>query len=411
MRAPIATVHLKPGHVQPIWAGHPWVYAQAIARVVSTTEGPAKPSPGDVVRVIDPQGRLLGRGFWSPRPAIPVRLVTRDDETDLDDPAWLVARLRSAMARRRAIGLPSDQTTGYRLMHAEGDDVPGLVIDRFGVDAEGRGGVAVVQAGTAGLRARAELLVRAIDEVLSPEAILDRTPASVAKGEGFDLDDRLGRGTVDLLRFRERGLAFEIATELAQKTGFYFDQRGLRARVEDLAKGRRVLDAYCYVGAIALSAARGGAKEVVAVDESLRALEVGAACARANGLEVKFERGDVRKELPRRIAAGERYDLVILDPPKLAPTRGDREAAFTYQTKLVEAAAPLVEPGGIVVVCSCSTALGAPELARALALGARRAGRSATVLERLGQGGDHPVPAAFPEGIYLSTLVAELGTR
>ncbi len=401
------TVHLKPGHVQPIWAGHPWVYAQAVARI----EGPA-PTPGDVVRIMDPQGHLLGRGFWSPRPAIPVRLVTHDDDTDLERADWLIARLRAAVVRRRALGLPDVSTNGFRAMHAEGDEVPGLVIDRFGTDAHGRGGVAVVQAGTAGLRRRAGLVLEAIQEVYAPEAILDRTPVSVAKGEGFELDDRLSRGgPVTALRFKERDLAFEIPTDLAQKTGFYFDQRALRARVEALSHGRRVLDAYCYVGSIAMSAARGGAKQVVAVDESLRALEVAAACARANGLSIAFERADVKHDLPKRAQAGERFDLVIVDPPKLAPTRGDRDAAASYQTKLVENAAAVVEPGGLLVVCSCSTAIGAPELARCLAIGARRAGRSATVLERLGQGGDHPVPAAFPEGIYLSTLIAELGSR
>jgi len=401
------TVHLRPGHVQPLWAGHPWVYAQAIARL--DTGGGGKPLPGDVVRVIDPQGRLIGRGFWSPRQAIPVRLFARDDETDLDSAGWLVERLRQATRRRRSIGLPDVGTNGYRLMHAEGDGVPGLVIDRFGTDEEGRGGVAVVQAGTAGLRQRAHLLLEAIEEVCAPEAILDRTPASVAKGEGFDLDDKLNKGgPVAVLRFRERDLEFEIPTELAQKTGFYFDQRQLRARVEALSKDRRVLDAYCYVGPIAMSAARGAARSVFALDDSMRALEVASACARLNGLSIRFERADVRQELPKLAAAGELFDLVILDPPKLAPKRGDKDAAMTYQTKLVEQAAAVTEPSGLMVVCSCSTAIGSTDLARCLAIGARRAGRRATVLERLGQGGDHPVPAAFPEGIYLSTLIAEL---
>lgn len=411
MSAHVATVHLRPGHVQPLWAGHPWVYAQAIARI-EPERGDAKPKPGDEVRVVDPHGHLIGRGFWSPRAAIPVRLVVRDDDTDLDDAGWLVAKLRDAMARRRAIGLPDAGTNGFRALHAEGDGVPGLVIDRFGTDEDGRSGVAVVQAGTAGLRRRAHVIVQAIEEVHAPTAILDRTPASVAKGEGFDLDDAIARGgPVAVLEFRERDLRYEVPTELAQKTGFYFDQRGLRARVEALSRGRRVLDAFCYVGPIALAAARGGAEAVVGIDDSLRALEVGAACARLNGLTVKFERGDMKQELPKRAAAGERFDLVILDPPKIAPTRGDRDAAIKYQTKLVELASTILEPGGLMVVCSCSTALGSAELARCLAVGARRAGRSATVLERLGQGGDHPVPAAFPEGIYLSTLIAELGGR
>jgi 23S rRNA (cytosine1962-C5)-methyltransferase len=409
---PLANVHLRPGHVQPIWAGHPWVYAQAIARVEGRT-----PSPGDLVRVVDPHGNILGRGFWSPRKAIPVRLVSRNDQEILEGDAWLVDRIRRAIARRRAIGLPNVEgdrrTTGYRLLHAEGDGVPGLVIDVFGVDENGEGGVVAVQVGTAGLRRRAADVVSAIEATLRPKAIVDRTSASVAQGEGFSLEEPKGTiergGPVDFLRFEERGLKFVVPRDIGQKTGFYFDQRALRDRVEALSRGRRVLDAYCYVGPIAIAAARGGASSVDGVDDSLRALEVGAACARENGLSVRFLRGDVRKELPKLAAEGVRFDLVVLDPPKLAPTRGDRDGAMKYQTKLVEEACPVVAPGGLVVVCSCSTALGSSDLARALAIGARRAERSATVLERLGQGPDHPVPAAFPEGIYLSTVIAELG--
>jgi 23S rRNA (cytosine1962-C5)-methyltransferase len=411
-----ATVHLRPGHVQPIWAGHPWVYAQAIARIAQGAGSDGKnPAPGDVVRVVDPHGNTLGRGFWSPRKAIPVRLVTRDDTESLEDEGWLVDRLRRAIARRRAIGLPEmgdggkPVTTGYRLMHAEGDSVPGLVVDVFGVDREGQGGVVVVQVGTAGLRRRAAHLVSALRATLSPVAIVDRTGKNVAEGEGFTLDDTITWGApVDALRFHERGLSFVIPSELGQKTGFYFDQRGLRARVEALAKGRRVLDTYCYVGAIALAAARGGATSVLAIDDSMKALEVGMGCARENGLAVQLSRGDVRKELPRLAGEGQRFDLVVLDPPKLAPTRADRDAAAQYQTKLVESGCSVLAEGGLMVVCSCSTALGSAELARCLAIGAKKAGRGATVLERLGQGGDHPVPAAFPEGIYLSTLIAEI---
>ena len=408
-----ATVHLRPGHVQPIWAGHPWVYAQAIARV----EG-AAPRVGDVVRVVDPHGHLIGRGFWSPKKAIPVRIVTRD-EASLDDAGWLIDRLRAAIARRAAIGLPDAtaglRTNGFRLLHAEGDDVPGLVVDLFGVeiDRDGpHGGVAVVQVGTAGLRARAAAIVEALQATVRPRAIVDRTSAGVAQSEGFSLESpsKLSRGDASsVLAFEERGLAFEIPTELGQKTGFYFDQRPLRARVEALSSGRRVLDTYCYVGAIALSAARGGARSVLAIDESMPALEVAAACARNNALQIELVRADVRRELPKLAEAGKRFDLVVLDPPKLAPTRADRDGASHYQTKLVEAAASLVDAGGLLIVCSCSTALGFPELGRCLAIGARRGGRSARILERLGQGGDHPVPAAFPEGLYLATLIAELG--
>lgn len=403
----VPVVHLRPGHVQPVWAGHPWVYAQAVARVE-----PSTPAPGDEVRVVDPQGNLLGRGFWSARSAIPVRLVVRDEETDLDGPAWLEAKLRAALGRRRALGLPdlgAAATDGFRMVHAEGDGVSGLVVDRFGGEADGTGGVLSVQVGTAGLRRRAAMVRDALEAVLRPTAVLDRTSASAAKAEGFDLaGSPFEKGKVDALRFRERGLAYTIPTDLGQKTGYYFDQRGLRDRVEALARGRRVLDAYCYVGSAGLAAARGGASSVLCLDDSLRAIEVGAQCARENGLALRFERADVKKQLPVLAAAGEKFDLVVLDPPKLAPTRGDRDAAMKYTQRLVEAACDVLAPAGLLVLSSCSQALRMGDLVRALAIGARRRDRLATVLERLGQGADHPVPAAFDEGVYLSTAVAEL---
>ena len=399
----VPVVHLRKGHVQPVWAGHPWVYAQAIARV----EGD-RPEPGDEVRVLDPQGNLLGRGFWSLRQAIPVRIVAREEESDLDGAGWLVDRLRGALARRRAIGLPTEATDGFRLVHAEGDGVPGLVVDRFGGGADGRGGVLAIQVGTAGLLRRAAVVTHALREVFAPEAILDRTPVGSAKAEGFEAAPSLSSGAVEELRFRERGLSFALPTELGQKTGYYFDQRDLRDRVEALAKGRRVLDGYCYVGSIGLAAARGGATRVFALDDSLRAIEIGARIARENGLSVDFERGDVRKRLPELAAKGDLFDLVVLDPPKLAPTRGDRDGAVHYMQRLVETGCSVLAPGGLLAVSSCSQALGMAELVRAVAIAARRRGRMATVLERLGQGADHPVPAAFPEGVYLSTVIAEL---
>ncbi|MFI5301525.1 MAG: class I SAM-dependent rRNA methyltransferase [Polyangiales bacterium] len=409
MSRSIASVHLRKGHVQPIWAGHPWVYAQAIDRV-EVPGGGATPGVGDEVRVVDPQGNALGRGFWSPRRAIPVRLLVRDETTSLDDAQWLVDRIEAARRRRRSVGLPSAETTGYRLLHAEGDDAPGLVMDHFGAGKEGRGGVVVVQVGTAGLYARAERIIEALNATVAPDAILDRTSESSARGEGFEIDARFGDpARVEALRFSERGLRFSIPRDVGQKTGFYFDQRDLRARIESVARDRRVLDAYSYVGPIAMAAARGGAKSVLAVDDSLRALEVGDACAKDNALTIEFRRGDVRKELPKLAAEGQRFDLVVLDPPKLAPTRGDRDGAAHYTSKLVEAACAVTEASGLMVICSCSTALGAGVIPRSHAIGARRAGRRAPILDRLGQGADHPVPAAFPEGIYLSTILAEIG--
>jgi 23S rRNA (cytosine1962-C5)-methyltransferase len=391
------TVRLKPGHVQPVWMGHPWVYAQAIDRV----EGGA--TAGDEVSVVDPRGNLLGRGFYSPGSAIPVRLLVRDAETRLDA-SFFHVRVERAVALRSSLGLPSDQTDGYRLVHAEGDGLPGLVVDRYG-------DVLAVQLGTIGMKQREALVHEALWRLVRPRAIVDRTSAQTAKTEGFDPGTGVVRGEdVRALELVERGLRFRIPLELGQKTGFYFDQRSLRARVEQLAHGRRVLDAYAFVGAFALAAARGGATEVVAVDESALAVEVGAECAATNGLaeKVRFAKEDARRALADAHGS---FDLVIVDPPRLAPTRGAREQALVAYAKLAENACRAVRPGGIVVFCSCSAAVDLHSLTRALAQGATRANVQATVLERWFQGADHPVPAAFGEGLYLKALIAQVGSR
>lgn len=394
----MATVRLKPGHVQPIWAGHPWVYAQAIERI----EGGA--TKGDEVRVIDPRGNFLGRGFYSAGSAIPVRLVVRDETTAIDT-AFFRARIERAVAARAALGLGvSDDTTGYRLVHAEGDGLPGLIVDRFG-------DVLVIQLLTFGIKQREAMVLEALGHAVRPRAIIDRTPQSSAKAEGFTPANGVVRGdAVSSLSFTERGLAWTIPLELGHKTGFYFDQRELRARIEPLAKGKRVLDAYAYTGAFGLAAARGGATEVVCVDESALAIEVGAENARKNGLAdvVRFERNDARRAMQDAHAA---FDLVVVDPPRLAPTRSAREQALVMYSKLAELGCRATKPGGFVVLCSCSAAVDLGALTRALANGAVRANVQALVVDRTFQGPDHPVPAAFGEGLYLKAVVARVEKR
>jgi 23S rRNA (cytosine1962-C5)-methyltransferase len=369
------------------------VFAQAVAKV----EG--QPEPGAEVVVCDPKGEPLGRGFHSPSSAIAVRLFTRDPARALDE-AFFEQRVRRALERRRAQQLPSAETTGYRAVHAEGDGLPGLVVDVFG-DA------LAVQWGTVGLARRAGMLLDVLERALSPRAIVERTSLEIARRVGFAASGGVLRGDTALAGFRfvERGLAFEIPLGLAQKTGYYFDQRPLRARVEALSAGRRVLDTYCFVGSIALAAARGGAREVVAVDTSAPALEVAARVARDNALEerVRYVQADALAELEKAPGA---FDLVVCDPPKLAPNRTAATKAASRMRRLSAAACRAVCDGGWLVLCSCSAALGHAELARALALGARDVGREAIVLERLFQGADHPVPAAFPEGLYLSSIIA-----
>ncbi len=397
-----AIVHLRPGFVQPVWAGHPWVFAQAIAR----TEG--SPGAGDEVLVLDPQGKALGRGYWSPGSAIPVRLLTRDANATLDA-RFLARRIAEAARWRREVAnLPSPDHTGYRLVNAEGDQLPGLTVDVFG-DA------ASVQFGTVGLKRREEAIFDALAEHARVTRLYEVSSERHQQREGFTVTDGLVRGSPSpTLDFVEGGVRFTVPAPGAegggQKTGYYFDQRENRALVGSLAKGRRVLDAYSYVGGFALAAAKGGAREVRSVDSSAHAIAAGERIARENGLDgvITHTRGDAKTVLTQLADAGERFDLVVLDPPKLAHSAREVEKATGHYRRLNAMATRVLAPGGLLVTCSCSGSVNVDTFLRAVSAGVRDAGRDASVLAVRGAATDHPSPVAFAEGRYLKCVVARV---
>lgn len=388
------TVRLKPKHVQPLWAGHPWVFAQAIESVDGA------PTAGDEVRVVDPAGKLLGRGYFSPKSAIPVRVLERSEGEPLEG-ALLAKKIERAAAwRRDLLGLPSPDHTGYRLVNGEGDGLAGLVVDVFG-------DTAVVQIVTAGMKRREADVLAHVQRIAQVKTVLlARTDAMAT--EEFAHEGGVVRGpAVDSLRFVDRGFAMEIPLEVGQKTGYYFDQRDNRARVESLSKGRRVLDAFSFVGAFSLGAARGGAKEIVALDRSATAIAAGASIAKANGFgdRIEFRRGDTKEALPQMRAKGERFDLVVCDPPKLATTVKDLERARRAYRRVNANALALVEPGGLLMTCSCSAAMSVEDLARTVAVAARDVAREVQWLETREQAADHPMLPAFEHGRYLQALL------
>ncbi len=386
----MSQVILKAGHVQPVWAGHPWIFPQGIER----TRGSV--SHGDEVEVVDAKGNRLGRGTFAEGSSIAVRIYTHEEEhLDRD---FFVKRLRKAQALRAALGLPDGQaTTGYRAVHAEGDRLPGLVVDCFE-------DVLVIQLGTAALARRREALVAALVEVYQPRAIVERTAERVARSENFlPREGLLFGSSVAALCMNELGLRYRIPAEITQKTGYYFDQRPLRARVAELSRERRVLDTYCFVGSLGLGAKRAGAKEVVCVDSSAPALALGQAFAEENQLDIRFVRAKALEFLGREEPP---FDLVIADPPKLAQSRAGLKKAMSAFRRIASAAVGRTAPEGVVILSSCSSALGIDQVERCLALGARDAGREVTVFDRLFQGGDHPVVPALSEGRYLSTVLA-----
>ena len=388
-----ARVRLRAGHVQPVWAGHPWVFAQAIERV----EG--APAAGDAVSVVDARGNVLGRGYWSPESAIPVRILSRDPDETLET-AFLGRRLEEAAAWRKAwLGLPGDETTGYRLVHAEGDGLAGLIVDVFGQAAS-------VQLLTLGMKRREADVFAEVARVTGAKSVIEVASERTQRLEGFATETRVVRGpSLETLRFRERGFDYELPLSASQKTGFYFDQRENRARLESLVRGKRVLDAFSYVGAFSLAAARGGAEKVTALDASAAAIAAGAMIAQHAGLagRIDFVRADVKRALPEMVQRGERFDVVIVDPPKLAPTARHLDQGRKAYRRLNATAVKLLAPGGLLVSCSCSAAIRPGEFLRTVGMAAREAGRDVTLVHLGEQGPDHPVPASFPEGRYLKS--------
>jgi len=377
------------GKARPLWFGHPWVYANAVERVDGDV------GAGDIVSLVDHDGRFIGRGIFNPRSQIPVRLLTRKEEGI--DTTFFAARLRDAQALRARLALPSTRTTAYRLVNSEGDGLPGLVVDVFG-------DVAVVQVTTLGLALRRDAIFDAVEATLSPRAIYEVAAGSFADLEGFVAQNRVARGEpCNPVACLEDGLHFEAEPLGGQKTGMFLDQRPNRIRVGQLADaGLRVLDCYAYAGGFGLQAARAGASQVTAVDSSPRAVARIEAHAAANGATVRAVEADAFRFL--ETATPMSYDLVVVDPPKFARARKDFEAATKGYERLNALALAVCAPGALLVTCSCSQNVGALDFERIVAAAAKQAHREVRIVERGEPGGDHPLPPAFTEGQYLKVL-------
>jgi 23S rRNA (cytosine1962-C5)-methyltransferase len=374
------------------------VYAQAVAGL----EGAA--AAGDLVDVLDPQGNWLGAGFYSPASSIAVRILSRTPGEAIDAAFFRDRFSRAQDFRGQALGLPDAETTGYRLVHSEGDGLSGLIVDRY-ADA------AVIQFLSAGMKRRQAEVLEALREVSGVRSIVELPSAEHQEREGFTVEPQVVAGEpIDALEFRERGFDYRLELSAAQKTGFYFDQRENRARLEAMCQGRRVLDACCYVGAFALAAARGGAREVLALDRSEPVLAVAHEVARRNQLaeRIRFERADIKRALPDLVSKGERFDVIVLDPPKLAHSIKHLDNARKAYRAWNALALQLCEPGGIIITCSCSAAMQTQDFLRTLALAAADAQRGLTIFGIGQQSGDHPTPAAFDEGRYLKAAFARV---
>ncbi len=394
---PRTTIRLHRGRARPFWHGNPIVFSGAVAYVQGEP-----PASGDLVEVHDHMDRVIGWGFFHPTSQYRVRLVAWASEPDLrpDLASILEARTARAAALRRGVGLPGPDTTAWRLLNSEGDGLSGLTVDVFG-------DVAVVMASAAWVARHRDLVDEAVRRVLAPEArLVHRTSPAVASEEGLAPAEAEGPGPMEVL---ERGLRFVVSPGGSQKTGFYLDQRDNRALVRALAGGRgaggamRVLDAFCFTGGFALNAAAGGAAEVLAVDSSGAAVEVGRENARRNGLSdrVRFQEADAVEVLE---ASPRAWDLVVCDPPRFARSARDLPPALARYQRVNRAALAALAPGGMLVTCSCSSAVRRDLFLEVLRDAAAEAGRRFAVTHVRGAAPDHPVHPAFPEGEYLKCV-------
>ncbi len=380
-------VLLHPGRDRSLRRRHPWVLSGAVAAV----EGPAE--PGVWVRVRSAEGEYLGHGHLSPHSQIRVRMVAFGKEPPPAD--WLEARIRAAVERRRA--LPLGDTDALRLVNAEGDGLPGLVVDRYA-------DVVVVRASAAGMLARREEVSAAVRAATGAPVGVERADPA-ARREG--LEGRAGALWGALpevpVTVRERGVGFAVDVSGGQKTGFYLDQRDARALVATLAPGRRVLDLFAYTGGFAVAALAAGAAHATLVESSREALALASRNLEANGVTA---RASLAAEDAFRHLRGSdaRYDLVVVDPPPLARRRGDVARATRAYKDLVLHALRHLEPEGMALVFACSHHVG-PELFRKVVFGASLdAQRPVQVLGEFGAPADHPVSLDHPEGRYLSGL-------
>jgi 23S rRNA (cytosine1962-C5)-methyltransferase len=388
-------VTLKSGEHKRVLAGHPWIYSNevgmdAVARALV---------PGSLVRLLSNDGRPIGTAMFNPRTLIAARLLSRDADAAIDR-RFLAERLERALALRgRLFAEPY-----YRLVHAEADGLPGTVIDRFG-DA------LAVQINTAGMELLLPELLAALEEVLHPSSILLRNDAAQRGLEGLESYVRFAQGGLDApLELVENGVRFLADLREGQKTGWFFDQRDNRAAVARLAGAAHVLDVYCYTGGFAVQAAVAGAREVLAIDRSEAALALAAQAATLNGVaeRCRFERGDAFQTLEVLDGRGERFDIVIADPPAFVKSRKELNQAARGYRKLARLAAALVRPQGFLFIASCSYHMAADHFAREVARGLVDAGRGGRILRSVGAAADHPVHPALPETAYLKGLLLQI---
>lgn len=394
---PVGKIIVKQGREEAVQRRHPWLFSGSVEGM----EG--KIQPGDVVDVVSHDGTWLARGFANPQSEVPVRIATWNPDERLDE-EWLWCRLQQAWRRRQELSIP-DETDAFRLVYAESDFLPGLIADCYA-------DFVVVQLSTPAMERWRETLAAMLTELLNPKGIFERGDMDTRLRE--KLPPRVGpvRGETppERLTITENGLRFWVDVWKGHKTGFYLDQRDNRRRAAPYLMGERVLNAFSYTGSFAVYALRAGAKEVINLDTSAEALRLAEENAALNGFEgrVRSLEGNAFQVLRKFRDEGERFDAIVLDPPRFAPTKAVLENALRGYKDINWLAMRLVKQGSYLVTFSCSGMVSPELFQQVLFAAALDAKQEVLILERLTQSRDHPILLTFPESEYLKGFLCRV---
>ena len=386
-------LYLQPRAQRRLQSGYPWVFSNEVRMDAEAKALPA----GSFVTIADAGGTLLATAQFNPRTLISARVLAHAPDVTIDG-VFLGGKLKAALALRdRLFDRPF-----YRLVHAEADGLPGLIIDRFG-------DVFVVQPNTAGMDSLLPLIVDGLVALANPKAIVVRADTPGRGLEGLEQDVRVVHGALDGdVRVEENGATFFCDLTSGQKTGWFFDQRDNRAFMGRLASGASAIDLYTHTGGFAMACGLGGARSVTAVDRSAHSLELAAKAAAANKIACTFEKSEVYPFLENAVRAGNRWEVVIADPPAFVKSKKDLKAGLQGYRKLARLCAEVTAPGGYLLVASCSHNAPLDEFTAAVARGLEDAKRSGKIIRSAGAGPDHPVHPLLPESAYLKALVFHL---
>jgi 23S rRNA (cytosine1962-C5)-methyltransferase len=386
---------MRPGTDKRVASGHPWAYSNEIEM---NEAAKALPS-GELVTLLRGDGRTLGAAIFNPHSLIAARVLSRDPSIEVNQRFFERRLQRALKLRERLVDVPY-----YRLIHAEADGLPGVVVDRFG-------DVVVCEVSSAGMDRLAEALTAAIDTVLKPATILVRGEGNARQMEGLSPMSRFAKGGLEgPIELQENGARFLADPAGGQKTGWFYDQRENRALMARFAKGAKFLDLYSYTGGFGVQAAVAGAAEVLAIDRSEPALDLLKRAAVLNGVDnrVAVQRTEGFETLEQLIADKKRFDIVAADPPAFVKSRKDLNVGSKAYRKLARLAAQAVEPGGLLFIASCSHNMPVADFATQVSRGIHEGGRSAKQLYATGAAPDHPVHPFLPESAYLKALILQV---